>query len=119
MPRLSSRVLDEEPRLRLVVNNVKMTHARLQNLIIGEAGSLLLHVHHCDMRQSEPGFPDLVIVGPHGVLWRELKVPPDELSSEQRALGYTLIAARQNWKVWTPDDLVQGDVRLELESIAR
>ena len=63
-----------------------MSHAGLQAQVIGACVGRL-HCHHCAMRTSQPGFPDLVVIGRKGVLWRELKVPPDTLSAAQRALG--------------------------------
>jgi hypothetical protein len=81
-----------------------VNHAQLQARIVGLALELGLHCHHCPMLISSPGFPDLVIIGDHGVLWRELKIPPDRLTSVQRALGYRLQATGENWAVWTPAD---------------
>jgi hypothetical protein len=91
-----------------------VNHAQLQAEIIGLALELGLHCHHCPMLTSSPGWPDLVIIGDRGVLWRELKVPPDRLTSEQRALGYRLQAARQDWAVWTPADWESGLIEHEM-----
>jgi hypothetical protein len=95
-----------------------VTHAQLQAAIVALALKLGLHYHQCPMLTSSPGFPDLVIIGHRGVLWRELKVPPDVLRSSQRALGYRLHAAGQDWKVWTPANWEARDVEEELRSIA-
>jgi hypothetical protein len=77
-----------------------------------------VHVHACRMLGSQRGFPDLVLIGRRKVIWRELKVPPDTLRSEQRALGYTLQASGQSWGVWYPGDLADGTIQAELEAIA-
>jgi hypothetical protein len=102
---------------RLTQAHLSRPHAEFQTTIIRKCRGL--HVHHCGMLGSQRGFPDLVIIGPGGVLWRELKVPPDDLRSEQRALGYTLQACWQNWAVWTPADLDNGRIEEELASIKR
>lgn len=94
-----------------------MNHAQLQAGIVALALELGLHCHHCPMLTSSPGFPDLVIIGDRGVLWRELKVPPDRLTSEQRALGYRLLAASQDWAVWMPGDWDSGWIEHELLAV--
>lgn len=93
------------------------THYELQREVFTLARQLGLHAHACGMRTSQRGFPDLVIIGRGGVLWRELKIPPDQLTSKQRALGYTLAASGQNWWIWRPEDLASGRVRREMEAI--
>jgi hypothetical protein len=70
------------------------------------------------MVTSSPGWPDLVIIGDRGVLWRELKVPPDRLTSEQRVLGYRLLAAGQDWCVWGPDQWRSGVIEQKLRVLA-
>lgn len=102
------------PEERRVVN-----HAQLQAGIVALALDLGLHCHHCPMLTSSPGFPDLVIIGDRGVLWRELKVPPDRLTSEQRALGYRLQAAGQDWGIWYPIDWRAGTIERELAAACR
>lgn len=114
MPRLHL----EGNNLSLVASDGKVTHSHLQAQIVEVCNEYGLHVHACDMRRSRAGFPDLVILGARGVLWREIKIPPDELSSAQKQVKYTLIAARMNWAVWTPDDLANGTIHLQLEGIA-
>ena len=94
-----------------------MNHAQLQAEIVGLALELGLHCHHCPMLTSSPGFPDLIIIGDRGVLWRELKVPPDRLTSEQRALGYRLQAAGQNWDVWSPEEWYMEMIERELRML--
>lgn len=52
------------------------------------------------------GFPDLLLVHPQRkiVAFRELKVPPNKLSVEQRQWGLALNAAEADWEVWWPSD---------------
>jgi hypothetical protein len=94
-----------------------VNHAGLQKAILEICDSRGLHVHHCAMNRSQAGFPDLVIVG-RWVLWRELKIPPDTVTSEQRLLGYKLQAAGEDWGIWTPAEFDSGLIRTELEAIS-
>lgn len=96
-----------------------MNHAQLQAEVVALAVELGLHCHYCPMLTSSPGWPDLVIVGDRGVLWRELKVLPDRLTTQQRALGYRLLAAGQNWDLWTPDHWFNGRIEHDLLLLAK
>jgi hypothetical protein len=78
----------------------------------------LLWFHDWDSRRNPKGFPDLVIAGPGGVLWRELKVPGNSLSSEQTKWKWTLKAAGADWGAWYPVDLSSGLVGASLDFLA-
>ncbi len=65
--------------------------------------SSLLVYHTFDSRRSEPGFPDLVVVGPHGVIFRELKADRGRLSPDQRRWLDRLTQAGADAAVWRPD----------------
>jgi hypothetical protein len=66
------------------------------------------------------GFPDLMVVGPGGVLFRELKtmdgmsrgLRPDQVTWRDR-----LKAAGQDWETWMPLDLDSGRIEKELAAI--
>jgi hypothetical protein len=79
-------------------------------------GALVYHTH--DSRGSRPGFPDLVIAGPLGILWRELKVVNGRLTFEQRQWGRGLREAGQDFEVWTPDDYASGRVGWEIAHLS-
>lgn len=64
------------------------------------------------------GFPDLVIAGPGGVLWRELKTESGRLSTEQRDWISVLDAGDQDIGLWRPGCLETGRVAKEIASIA-
>lgn len=97
----------------------RMTEAQLQQAITDLARWLRLYVYHTrDSRGSARGFPDLVIVGPHGILWRELKSDSGNLAVDQRAWGRALVRAGAGWSVWRPADWHSGRVRRELEALA-
>jgi hypothetical protein len=78
-------------------------------------------VHHCGIawRCHGDGWPDLVLVGTRGVLYREVKASPDDrMRPEQTALLWLLRAAGQDAEVWTEKDLASGTVAWEIRVIA-
>jgi hypothetical protein len=69
----------------------------------------VLVYHGSDSRRGlGAGFPDLVLVGHHGLLYAELKAPLDDLSTQQRIWRYRLTAAGQRWVLWRKADLDTG-----------
>ncbi len=64
----------------------------------------LLCYHPFDSRRSEPGYPDVTVCGPSGVLWRELKSSKGRLTAEQRQWLDRLTAAGADAAVWRPAD---------------
>lgn len=65
-------------------------------------GALLCY-HPFDSRRSEPGYPDVTVVGPRGVLFRELKSDRGRLTPEQRTWLDRLTEAGADADVWRPD----------------
>lgn len=65
------------------------------------------------------GWPDLVIVGPHRVLYRELKSARGTVSAQQRAWLHALTAAGQDAAVWATQDLMSGRIEHELAALRR
>jgi hypothetical protein len=64
------------------------------------------------------GWPDWAIIGPRGMLFRELKTERGRLTPAQWSVGGQLIRAGQDWAVWRPRDLFSGVIRQQLEAIA-
>lgn len=96
-----------------------MNHSELDTYVRDQANARGLFAYHTrDSRGSQRGMPDWFLLGAHGILWRECKIPPDKCTSEQRALGYALQALRQDWAVWTPADKESGLIAREMEAIA-
>ena len=75
----------------------------------------LLHLkwhHETDSRWSKPGFPDLLIAGPNGVVFAELKVGRGKVSEEQRKWLDALAHAGAEVHVWWPDEFEEINERL-------
>ena len=96
-----------------------MTEAELQTKILRMCRDLGLRAWHCHIPQgSRKGLPDLIIVGPGGVLWRELKSEKGRVSDAQTDWLTDLTSAGQDAAVWRPMDLVTGVVARELAALA-
>lgn len=67
---------------------------------------------------SARGWPDWVILGPRGALFRELKSEQGTLSPDQRMVGARLISAGLDWSVWRPRDLFSHVIHDQLAAIA-
>lgn len=80
-------------------------------------GLLVYHTHRSDL--SEPGFPDLVIVGRSGLLYRELKRETGKVTPEQHAWLDALDAVGQDAGVWRPSDWLSGRVTEQLAAVRR
>lgn len=75
------------------------------------------HTHRSD--RSEPGFPDLVLVRPPLVLFRELKSDTGSLTAAQVQWLHQLQASGQDVGVWRPSDLRGGAVAAQLARVRR
>jgi len=78
-------------------------------------GLLLYHTYRSD--RSEPGFPDLVIVGRRGVLIRELKTQRGTVTPAQQTWLNALDDAGVDADVWRPMSLISGQIVDELRRI--
>src|ERR1700759_1492577 len=78
----------------------------------------LFAYHTRNSKGSEKGWPDWVIIGRGGILYRELKAEHGTLSPEQRHVGELITRAGGNWAVWRPRDLLDGTIARELASLA-
>lgn len=96
------------------------TEFQLQGAVEGLLKWYRLRFHHCrDARLcTGNGFPDLVIVGPLGVLYRELKVQGRTPNTEQRRWGHALTHAFQDWAVWTEEDYFSGTITNQIAAIS-
>lgn len=114
-----------QPRQRPDVRQLfasQMSEAELDESIRDAAKLFRLRVF--SIRQSKAGvvtsrgWPDLVIVGPGGVIWRELKTEHKEPTDDQIAWGDALTQAGQSWAVWKPSDWINRTIEAELRQLA-
>lgn len=76
-----------------------------QQTIITAAKHLRVEVFHpYDSRRSTPGFPDLVLLGARGVLYRELKTEKGRPTAHQQWWLDSLTEAGQDAGIWRPSD---------------
>lgn len=80
----------------------------------------LLWVHIPDSRRAHcsAGFPDILIAGQHGVLYRELKNDYGELRPDQQLWQWVLVTAGQDWDIWHPADHASGRIDAELDILS-
>jgi hypothetical protein len=106
-----------------------MPEDALSRNVISECGKLRLHVaHFCTsqvrgmwmtaVKGDGKGFPDLVIAGPGGMLFRELKSWTGTLSPEQAVWRDRLIEAGASWGLWSPLEWFNGTIHAELARLA-
>lgn len=96
-----------------------MTEAELMTLVrdlIRRLGLICYHTHNS--RRSEPGWPDLAIVGNRLIL-RELKTETGRLRPEQQGWIESLDAAGVDVAVWRPSDWRSGRIAEELTAVCR
>lgn len=93
---------------------------RFQDLVVAKARRYgLLCYHTYDSRRSAPGFPDLVIAGPGGVAFRELKTENGRPSQAQMQWIHTLAAAGADAGIWRPHDLSSGLIEQTLARLCK
>lgn len=96
-----------------------MTEADLQATVTGICDLRRLDWYHVRVSKGmRPGWPDLVIIGPGKLLYRELKSERGSVTPDQRAVGAKLTAAGCDWAVWRPRDLVSGVIPDALAQLA-
>lgn len=94
------------------------TEAEFQSAVCQLAKTLgCITFHPKNVKRSEPGFPDLTIVGRSGFVFRELKGEKGRVSDEQRFWLDRLNQAGANADVWRPADWPERVTR-ELQEIA-
>jgi hypothetical protein len=85
--------------------------------ICKDLGVLRIHVYNS--RGTTPGVPDDILIGPRGILWRELKTMRGKPTPAQQQMGHALTVAGQDWGVWRPSLLLSGVIARELAGISR
>ena len=99
----------------------KMTESQLQASILDLARThRLLAFHVRDSRKSiGVGFPDLVLAGVGGVLFRELKNETLQPTPEQMTWLGTLEAGGADTALWRPEHWYSGEVAANLARLAK
>lgn len=93
---------------RTQVKTVHMPEIAWQNKILSLCRWYRLRTYHTyDSRRSDPGFPDLVIVGKRGVVFAELKSSKGKVSLNQQAWWEDLNKAGAEAYIWRPEDWPQ------------
>lgn len=94
------------------------TEAEFQSAVCALARKLGCSVFHPqNVKRSEPGFPDLTILGKNGLLFRELKTEEGRLRPEQADWLAKFEKAGIDATVWRPSDWPVR-VTAELKAIA-
>ena len=95
-----------------------MSEADLEEAVRSTCASLgIRRFHHYSSRRTEPGWPDDVLIGAHGVLFRELKAPRGHVSDAQQSTLDSLSGNGLNAGLWRPADWLSGLVVAELREI--
>jgi hypothetical protein len=78
----------------------------------------LFGYHPKNSKGSQAGWPDWVIIGRAGILYRELRTEHGTVSADQRHVGELITRAGGNWGVWRPRQLLDGTIARELAGLA-
>jgi hypothetical protein len=88
----------------------------IRDIVADLPGVLRYHTH--DSRKSPSGFPDLVIAGPGGVLFRELKRQRKDPTGAQDEWLCAVTEGGGDAGVWRPENLLSGQIARELAAIS-
>ena len=104
-PKRGTRLTPRQVQDRLV------TEKQLQDCVIGLARTLGYLAHHeYDSRRSEPGYPDVTIVGYGLFMMPELKTQLGRVRLAQRKWIAALHEAGIDAPVWRPSDCSSGEI---------
>jgi hypothetical protein len=98
-----------------------MEHDQVIALAIAAARARQLYVAHWpdSRRAAAPGWPDLIIIGAGGMIFREVKTGRARPSPEQIAVAYMLAALGHDWRVWDELDWFSGQIENELDALVK
>lgn len=95
-------------QLAFSLKEAEMTERQLQDRIIAYCQWLRLKVYHVNRSDkgvvSSKGFPDLVIAGPMGTIFVELKSQAGKVTEEQKEWLAVLSRSQDHVYVWRPED---------------
>lgn len=87
--------------------------------IIRDLGLKGFHVWQQHAMRAERGFPDWVIAGPAGHMFRELKAEREKPAPRQEEWLAVLAYGGADAGVWRPSQLLDGTIARELAALAR
>lgn len=99
-----------------------MTEQELTDKIFDLAAKLRLLAHHCPrsrMCRGNRGFPDLIIAGPRGVIFAELKSEDGETSADQDNWAYILMHSAQSYRIWRPAGYSSGSIEWQMKELLK
>lgn len=97
-----------------------MTESELNtHVVVMLAQRQLFGYHVRNSVGSARGWPDWVILGPGGIIFRELKTEGGLVSTDQSIVGRKLETAGQNWQVWRPSDLHSGMIARQMDRLMK
>jgi hypothetical protein len=79
----------------------------------------LHYFHDNDSRRNRAGFPDLVVAGQGGFIFRELKSETGRLRPEQLDWLSRLTQGGADAAIWRPSDMASGRIKEELTAITK
>jgi hypothetical protein len=79
----------------------------------------LHYFHDNDSRRNRAGFPDLVVAGQGGFIFRELKSETGRLRPEQLDWLSRLTQGGADAAFWRPSDMTSGRIKEELTAITK
>lgn len=95
-------------------------HDRFQKQVTDLADTLgLSWFHNPDSRRIRAGLPDLIIIGPGGVIYAEIKTGTGVLNPAQRKIIRLLRQSHQLVYVWRPGSLKSGQIYAALVEISK
>ena len=98
---------------------LSMTEAALEEEVRTICAQLGVYRYHpYDSRKSQHGWPDDVLVGPWGILYRELKTQTGKVRPEQEDVIARLRRAGADVDVWRPSDWISGRISREVFAIS-
>lgn len=96
---------DKPLRTRAAAKAPHMNEAQFQERVTGLCDWLRLRwFHDNDARRNREGFPDLVISGPGGVVFAELKSTKGRISTAQQDWHDSLSQTHEHVYFWRPED---------------
>lgn len=105
-------------RAKTAARRPSMGESFLQQAVIDLCKYRGIWWYHAHQPQRDnPGFPDLVLIGSRGALFRELKTEAGRLSLAQGEVAHRMRRAGLSWGIWRPSDLQSGLILHELEGI--